>query len=364
MQKQRLQVFPKDDGKLNNVQKKGLSILLWVKRERRYTTAVTVRPEAEKTWTGDAAADNWDRILDFGGHCDAAASCAAADNVILSFANGMTYEVWRGDKTFPEARQRLSVNLPFPPGEWVHVAVLHDMTENTAFIFWNQIPVASGQVHLPRAGVERPSCLIGRSNFVGDPIFRGMMKDLFVYETCIDRQEMKTVVDQKHVVHEVEKHVLGPHGDADVVRRERGLRTLAMRRIDQPGGGRRERRRGERGGARAVGLRQRLPGELPAPVDRQREDLLQRQVVRDGGLGAVRLVVHDGRRRRLGLRRRLQQGEPLRVDAGRRRLPDGRPAEVQGEVRGGGRLVRRRLVPRAVERRRQPPQLPAGLRSV
>ena len=71
MQKQRLQVFPKDDGKLNNVQKKGLSILLWVKRERRYTTAVTVRPEAEKTWTGDAASDNWDRILDFGGHCDA-----------------------------------------------------------------------------------------------------------------------------------------------------------------------------------------------------------------------------------------------------------------------------------------------------
>ena len=129
-----LQVFPKDDGKLNNVQKKGLSILLWVKRERRYTAAVTVRPEAERTWTGDAAADNWDRILDFGGHCDAAASCAAADNVILSFANGMTYEVWRGDKTFPEARQRLSVNLPFPPGEWVHVAVLHDMTENTAFI--------------------------------------------------------------------------------------------------------------------------------------------------------------------------------------------------------------------------------------
>ena len=58
MQKQRLQVFPKDDGKLNNVQKKGLSILLWVKRERRYTTAVTVRPEAEKTWTGDAAADD------------------------------------------------------------------------------------------------------------------------------------------------------------------------------------------------------------------------------------------------------------------------------------------------------------------
>ena len=134
-------------------------------------------------------------------HCDAAASRAAADNVILSFAS-MTYEVWRGDKTFPEARQRLSVNLPFPPGEWVHVAVLHDMTENTAFIFWNQIPVASGQVHLPRAGVERPSCLIGRSNFVGDPIFRGMMKDLFVYETCIDRQGMKTVVDQKHVVHE------------------------------------------------------------------------------------------------------------------------------------------------------------------
>ena len=87
MQKQRLQVFPKDDGKLTNVQKKGLSILLWVKRERRYTTAVTVRPEAEKTWTGDAASDNWDRILDFGGHCDAAASCAAADNVILSFAN-------------------------------------------------------------------------------------------------------------------------------------------------------------------------------------------------------------------------------------------------------------------------------------
>ena len=169
MQKQRLQVFPKDDGKLAGVQKKGLSIL-WVKRERRYDRG-EVRPEAEKTWAGDAAADNWDRILDFGGHCDAAASCAAADNVILSFANGMTYEC--GGATRPSGGAA-AVGQPALPARRVgprRRPPRHDREHRLHLL--EPIPVASGRVRDPprrhRAAVVPHWSL----NFVGDPIFEG-----------------------------------------------------------------------------------------------------------------------------------------------------------------------------------------------
>ena len=101
----------------------------------------------------------------------------------------------------------------------------------------------------------------------------------------------------------------------------------------------------QRGGARAVGLRQRLPGELPAPVDRQLGSATTTRRTRRRARGRAA----RGARPTSTSARAAATTTTRRTSARRRRAaptPDGRPAEVQGKVRGGGGCASP-LVPRA-----------------
>ena len=55
------------------------------------------------------ASNDWDRVIDFGATCETASACAAADNIVLSFARGMTYE-----QTTPREPGRRPTPLPLP----------------------------------------------------------------------------------------------------------------------------------------------------------------------------------------------------------------------------------------------------------
>lgn len=158
--------FLSSHGSTNTIRGAGMTIIAWVKR--------------------DANSDAAERLVDFG-------SGPHTDNIILSFSNGMTYEVYRSNHS-----ERLSVSpasgvsVSFPKRFWTHVALVHHAEDDEAILFWNGVPKASASVWQPRR-VPRRAYLVGRSHWRHLPTFRGHLHDLMVFDKPLNASEIEDV---------------------------------------------------------------------------------------------------------------------------------------------------------------------------
>ena len=154
----------------------GLTISAWVKRIKE-----------------DVA---WDRLIDFG-------NGAEMENVVISFQGQTMYEVRNGDGVqhlavgagldpagtpSPGAAASHSRLSPFPPGRWMHVALVHD-PDGIASIYWNGALKARGPVWLPPS-VHREKYYIGKSHWTHDPYFKGEISDVHVFNYALNPAEV------------------------------------------------------------------------------------------------------------------------------------------------------------------------------
>jgi len=191
-----MSVHPSDDGRFASAATAGLTVAMWVKRNTQSQPLV-----------GAALQSAPDTLFDWG-------RGRALDNVVITFEHGTTYEVWRGGDArattarrgaslaaHSDARERFGVGVErtFPFDIWVHVAVIQDKS-GYAQILWDGEPQASALLQLPR-DVRRRRAQLGASNWMASerPGFRGEIKDVFVYDRALTRDELLTLKDGRSV---------------------------------------------------------------------------------------------------------------------------------------------------------------------
>lgn len=189
-------VHPSDEGRFASAATAGLTVAMWVKRNTQSQPLI-----------GTATRSAPDTLFDWG-------RGRALDNVVITFENGMTYEVWRGGDArattarrgaslaaHSDARERFGVGAEstFPFDIWVHVAVIQDKS-GYAQILWDGEPQASALLQLPR-DVRRRRAQLGSSNWMASerPAFRGEIKDVFVYDRALTRDELLALKDGRSV---------------------------------------------------------------------------------------------------------------------------------------------------------------------
>jgi hypothetical protein len=125
------------------------------------------------------------------------------ENVVISFQGQTMYEVRNGDGVqhlavgagldpagtpSPGAAASHSRLSPFPPGRWMHVALVHD-PDGIASIYWNGALKARGPVWLPPS-VHREKYYIGKSHWTHDPYFKGEISDVHVFNYALNPAEV------------------------------------------------------------------------------------------------------------------------------------------------------------------------------
>lgn len=130
-----------------------------------------------EAWVRFTGTGSWTRIVDLG-------AGQAANNIVIarySTTSDLVLAIYR-DSSYDELRATDAI----PLGRWFHVAVTLDSvsadgSKGDAHIYVNGVEVATGSIHAPRSGVVRSKCWIGKSNWSGDPLFRGQMSEVRIF---------------------------------------------------------------------------------------------------------------------------------------------------------------------------------------
>jgi hypothetical protein len=126
-----------------------------------------------EAWVYPTAADNWERILDFG-------NGEADNNIIFGrqfSSNSLFYETYNGGVSTGQivAADAIELNV------WQHFAITQ-LPSGAVTIYKNGVPLpTTGTTALP-TNVNRTSNFIGRSNWAGDEFFTGQLSELAIYD--------------------------------------------------------------------------------------------------------------------------------------------------------------------------------------
>ena len=148
----------------------GLTISVWVYRTR----------------SGSA----WDRVFDFG-------NGQQSQNILIGFDKAMSYHVY--DSTSTAAVSTLEVITPaFPVNAWTHVALVQTRNSagdasGAARIYWDGVLRASSSTFRFPGDVLRSGLYVGKSHWSIDPMFTGMMSDLYVWDAALSESELEQV---------------------------------------------------------------------------------------------------------------------------------------------------------------------------
>jgi hypothetical protein len=126
-------------------------------------------------WNGGAA---WQRVFDFGD--------STAANMFLtpmSADNTMRFAITTGGG----ATEQILDTEPMPIGPWVHLAVT--LSGNTGLLYVNGAPRIGGRITLDPSDITPAFNYVGKSQYA-DPLFRGFIDDLRIYEYALTADEI------------------------------------------------------------------------------------------------------------------------------------------------------------------------------
>ena len=124
----------------------------------------------------------WDRVFDFG-------NGQQSQNILIGFDKAMSYHVY--DSTSTAAVSTLEVITPaFPVNAWTHVALVQTRNSagdasGAARIYWDGVLRASSSTFRFPGDVLRSGLYVGKSHWSIDPMFTGMMSDLYVWDAAL-----------------------------------------------------------------------------------------------------------------------------------------------------------------------------------
>ena len=132
-------------------------------------------------WVKSNSTSAWQRIFDFGN--------GEGEYLFLTPTNGskMRFEIKKGGVT-----QGLDATTTLGTGTWKHVAVT--IGANEVAIYINGVKNASTTgITLRPSDVAPAISYLGRSQFVADPAFNGMMSDVRLYNYALSADEVKNI---------------------------------------------------------------------------------------------------------------------------------------------------------------------------
>ncbi|MBR5149440.1 MAG: RICIN domain-containing protein [Bacteroidaceae bacterium] len=132
-------------------------------------------------WVKSNSTSAWQRIFDFGN--------GEGEYLFLTPTNGskMRFEIKKGGVT-----QGLDATTTLGTGTWKHIAVT--IGTNEVAIYINGVKNASTTgITLRPSDVAPAISYLGRSQFVADPAFNGMMSDVRLYNYALSADEVKNI---------------------------------------------------------------------------------------------------------------------------------------------------------------------------
>ena len=135
------------------------------------------------TWVRWGSGSNWQRIFDFGSGTDRYMFLTPSNGseMRLVLKNG-------GDEQILSAGKKLASTL------WTHVAVT--MSDEAVRLYVNGEEVASStSITLRPSDILPACCYVGRSQFDSDPLFKGYLDDLRIYNYALSQEEIAAVME-------------------------------------------------------------------------------------------------------------------------------------------------------------------------
>ena len=146
------------------------------------------------TWFYWRAGDAWQRIFDFGNDTDHYVFLCPKPNTTnrlrLGIKNGGT-------------EQTLDSKVTHRANQWIHVAVT--FAEDAITLYLNGEPVGTTTSISARPADFRPIFnYVGRSQFTSDPMFKGSIDDIRIYNYALSADEMSALYSLADGIHDVQ----------------------------------------------------------------------------------------------------------------------------------------------------------------
>lgn len=135
-------------------------------------------------WDGGG---NWQRIFDCGAGTNNymfLSPNAAGTNLRFAIKNG-------------GAEEQLNTAL-LPSGSWRHVAVT--LSGNTGTLYVNGAPAATGTINANPNSLNATNCLLGDSQFANDPLFDGMLDNVYFLNYALDPADIALLASASDTV--------------------------------------------------------------------------------------------------------------------------------------------------------------------
>lgn len=160
-------------------------------------------------WTNGT--QSWTRLFDFGNGTNQYMFLTPSNGSNMRFAikNG-------GDEQFVDANTRLKV------GAWHHVAVSIATGQVTLWIDGEEVG-SSSSITMKPSDIHPVLNYIGRSQFAADPLFKGLIDDVRIYNYPLTQQELQGIIAQPTAIHQI---------DANNEARNRRLYNICGQRVD------------------------------------------------------------------------------------------------------------------------------------
>lgn len=142
------------------------------------------------TWVKWDGGVDWQRVFDFGNGEDQYMFLTYSSNI-----QSLRFAMKDGDE-----EQSLETVLPSPirVDNWVHLAITIGDTETRIYVN-GELAVSSGDITIRPVDIKPCLNYIGRSQFAGDPMFKGSIDDFCVYNYELSGEEIQKVAQGETV---------------------------------------------------------------------------------------------------------------------------------------------------------------------
>ena len=137
-------------------------------------------------WTTNS---NWQRIFDFGNGTENYMFLTPAN----SYTNVMRFAIKNGgDEQDVDCKQKLSLNV------WKHIAVVIGKEKTCIYIDGEEAASSTGITIRP-SDIHPVLNYVGRSQFAADPMFRGVIDDMRIYNYALAADDVKKVMEGQDI---------------------------------------------------------------------------------------------------------------------------------------------------------------------